>query len=120
MKKSFFYHVAIETALRYGWDLEQDLDEFLGGLPKVILNEPVWQVNTLIAHERDVIEASKGVVTEKLYEMFKEFLKGVKPEAFLISPSPVVLASMHSGSSDYLYLHDVKELVEQYEKGVTK
>ena len=51
-----------------------------------------------------------------LYD-FRTYLDEVKPASWEIEPSPTVLMTMHSGSSDYLFLKDVKELVDEYERG---
>lgn len=117
MKQSFFHHTAMETAISNGWDFEQDLVQFYEQHEdkEKILSGTVWEVKGCIVTEEDVLYASKGAITEAMYIMFSTYLKGVYPASWERSPSPTVLTSMHSGSSDYLFLKDVKELVDEYE-----
>lgn len=116
MKQSFFHHTAMETAIRNGWDFEQNLTEFYNTHERgsAILGGVVWEIKGLQVTESDVLCASCGTITHDLYLMFSEYLKGVKTSAWDIEVSPVVLQSMHSGSSDYLFLKDIKELVDEY------
>ena len=117
MKQSFFHHTAMETAISNGWDFKQDLVEFYEQHEdkEKILSRTVWEVKGCIVTEEDVLYASKGAITEAMYIMFSTYLAGVKPSSWGIVPSPTVLVSMHSGSSDYLFLKDVKGLVDEYE-----
>lgn len=103
--QGYFGHVTIEFAISKGWDFEQDLAEFYKDID---LNVPYMGLSTGQGiTEADVFKASQGEITPS----FAEFWLGIT----LKDNAPdegVVMQSMHSGSSDYLYVRDVKELQE--------
>lgn len=103
--QGYFGHVTMEFAISKGWDFEQDLAEFYKDID---LNVPYMGLSTgQEITEADVFKASQGEVTPS----FAEFWLGIT----LKDNAPdegVVMQSMHSGSSDYLYVRDVKELQE--------
>lgn len=103
--QGYFGHVTIEFAISKGWDFEQDLAEFYKDID---LNVPYMGLSTgQELTEYDVFKASQGEITPS----FAEFWLGIT----LKDNAPdegVVMQSMHSGSSDYLYVRDVKELQE--------
>lgn len=103
--KGYFGHVTMEFAISKGWDFEQDLAEFYKDID---LNVQYMGLSTgQEITEADVFKASQGEITPS----FAEFWLGVT----LKDNAPdegVVMQSMHSGSSDYLYVRDVKELQE--------
>lgn len=110
MSRSFFHHVAAEFAIQHGWDFEQDLSEF-HKTSGADLNSPYLKFDlkdgsaSAILSEGDVLEASQGNYTDN----FKAFWKLIefKEDA---PDDGVVFQSMHSGSSDYLTVSEIKEL----------
>lgn len=103
--QAFFSHVSMQFALMKGWDMEQDLAEFYKG---VDLDEPYASLNTgQTITEGDIFEASRGVVTPS----FAEFWNGItlKEDA---PDDGVFMQSMHSGSSDMLFVKDVRHIQE--------
>ena len=103
--QGYFGHVTMEFAISKGWDFEQDLAEFYKDID---LNVQYMGLSTgQEITEGDVFKASQGEITPS----FAEFWLGIT----LKDNAPdegVVMQSMHSGSSDYLYVRDVKELQE--------
>ena len=103
--QGYFGHVTMQFALMHGWDLEEELADFY---EKVDLNVPFAELGTgEVLLEADIFKASQGDVTPG----FAKFWLGIT----LKDGAPddgVVMQSMHSGSSDYLFVKDVKELQE--------
>lgn len=130
----FFHHTALEYAMRNGYDCEQDLTEFWES-KKEKLEEACWELpikeehqekwgETITVTEGDVIELSKGIVGESAYRMFKyyedhcimpDFSREALKKRGPTPPPPVVLQSMHSGSSAYLTVKDIYDAVDAYE-----
>lgn len=109
----FFFHVASEFAIANGWDFEQDLNDFYTEnteLAEKLTKSMYLELSNHKASisEWDCFQASKGVATESFQEFWNTYAKGLFHDA---PDNAVVLQSMHSGSSDYLYVKDVKELV---------
>lgn len=103
----FFYHLAAENAIRLGWDYDSDIDVAYIGKPEE-LDKPVLEhASGDILTERDVLEASKGNVTPSFEAFFTKVYNGVSH----LDSDMAVLSSMHSGSSDYLYVKDIVEMV---------
>ncbi|QIN99353.1 hypothetical protein HWD21_gp143 [Salmonella phage oldekolle] len=103
--QGYFGHVTIEFAISKGWDFEQDLAEFYKDID---LNVPYMGLSTgQEITEADVFKASQGEVTPSFAAFWLGItLKDTAPD------EGVFMQSMHSGSSDYLYVRDVKELQE--------
>ncbi|ECJ3451768.1 hypothetical protein BNKMLPFJ_00122 [Escherichia phage vB_EcoS-26175IV] len=103
--QGYFGHVTMEFAISKGWDFEQDLAEFYKDID---LNVPYMGLSTgQEITEGDVFKASQGEVTPGFAKFWLGLtLKEDAPE------DGVVMQSMHSGSSDYLFVSDVKELQE--------
>lgn len=110
--RSFFFHVASEFAIGQGWDFVQDLTDFYKDNPNLAakLNESIYvQIQDSVSlSEWDVLQASNSVATEGFQQFWLEFAKGLYSTA---PDNAVILQSMHSGSSDYLYVKDIRELV---------
>lgn len=106
--QGYFGHVTMEFALQHGWDMEKDLSEFYESHKEIDLSSVYLGLSTgQELTEYDVFKASQGEITPS----FAEFWLGIT----LKDSAPdegVVMQSMHSGSSDYLYVRDVKELQE--------
>ncbi|QHJ82239.1 MAG: hypothetical protein [Bacteriophage sp.] len=103
----FFYHLAAENAIRLDWDFETELSEVYKDKPEE-LDKPVLEhASGDILTERDVLEASKGNVTPSFEVFFTKVYNGVSH----LDSDMAVLSSMHSGSSDYLYVKDIVEMV---------
>ncbi|EJO9850561.1 hypothetical protein NVD72_004787 [Salmonella enterica] len=103
--QGYFGHVTMEFAISKGWDFEQDLAEFYKDID---LNVPYMGLSTgQEITEGDVFKASQGEVTPS----FAAFWLGLtlKEDA---PDDGVFMQSMHSGSSDYLYVKDVREIQE--------
>jgi hypothetical protein len=110
MNTSFFYHVATEAAISKGWGFEEDIYEWCKG--KSYLLDVVWSVPSGDVLEVDVLQASQGIITDKLYNLFK-FAASAFPED--INKNAFVLSSSHSGSSDYLTVRNVLDLIAERE-----
>lgn len=109
----FFFHVASEFAIANGWDFEKDLTEFYTEnteLVEKLTNSMYLELSkaNVTLTEWDCFQASKGIATESFQEFWNTYAKGLFHDA---PDNAVVIQSMHSGSSDYLYVKDVKELV---------
>ncbi|EJT0117306.1 hypothetical protein NVX19_003571 [Salmonella enterica] len=103
--QGFFGHVTMQFALMKGWDMEQELDEFY---KTVDLTEEYASLSTgETITEGDIFAASCGEVTPS----FAAFWNGItlKEDA---PDDGVFMQSMHSGSSDYLFVKDVREIQE--------
>lgn len=106
-KNHFFWHLASENAIRIGWDFDSNIDVAYIGKPEELLKEVYKTASGLVITEGDVLEASKGNVTPA----FEAFFTQVHTNTSHLDPDDVILCSMHSGSSEYLYVKDITEMV---------
>lgn len=107
IKTSFFWHLFSETAIRKGWDFEEDLDIFVLKMKDETLDSVAFTAYGNDITERDIYAASKGIATDNLITFYKEIYNNCKND----SEYSVVQASMHSGSSDYLFVSDLKQMI---------
>ena len=107
--KAFFWHVSSEHALRNGWDMESDIEDFFGR-NNIDLQSVVYSVSNgeeyVNLTELDVLQASLGHITEG----FRNFWGTVKLKDE-VKPEDTILISMHSGSSFHLRREDIQELL---------
>jgi hypothetical protein len=103
----FFYHLAAENAIRLGWDFDSDMAVAYIGKPEELEKPVLVLASGDSLTEGDVLEASKGIVTPNLEVFFCKLHDDVSH----LDSDKVVLSSMHSGSSDYLYVKDIIEMV---------
>lgn len=106
--KRYFHHVTMEFAISKGWDFEQDLAKYYESHKEIDLSSAYLGLSTgQELTEYDVFKASQGEITPSFAEFWLGItLKDDAPE------DGVLMSSMHSGSSDYLFVKDVKELQE--------
>ncbi len=107
MNTGFFYHVACESAIANHWDYEQDLFTWAIHGGRTYLENPVWSLGEITVNETDILQATQGNITPTLRLFFS-----VVVDNLVGNPDDtVVMQSMHSGSSEYLYLKDLKEII---------
>lgn len=105
--KAFFAHVTMEFAIRSGWDFQGDLVDFYRDNNIDLSVSYASLASGEDISENDIFQASLGVVTPSFAKFWLAItLKDDAPE------DGVVMQSMHSGSSDYLFISDVKEIQE--------
>jgi hypothetical protein len=112
--KAFFWHVASGYAIRNGWDFETPLREFYAAHPEkeaALADQSYVSLGDIVVSEADVLFAYEGVVTANFEVFFTNLNNGWKEKDAKFTGEEVVLQSMHSGSSDYLFVKDVWELV---------
>ncbi|QXV84388.1 hypothetical protein bas34_0092 [Escherichia phage SelmaRatti] len=103
--QGYFGHVTMEFAISKGWDFEQDLAEFYKDID---LNVPYMGLSTgQEITEADVFKASQGEITPSFATFWSGFT--IKEEA---PDDDVFMQSMHSGSSDMLFVKDVRHIQE--------
>lgn len=122
MKTSFFTHVAMEFALRNGWDFEANLIDFWKGREEeltsicyevVVTGEYKEQYGELVKlTEADILLMSQGKYNQACIDFWTYYSKIIKPE---VPDNATVLQSMHSGSSDMLFVSDIKAMVTLFE-----
>lgn len=108
--KSFFWHVSSEHAIRNGWDMESNLEDFFGR-SNLNMNSAVYSVKQdgvlIDLTEFDVLQASLGQLTEG----FRKFWAAVKLRDE-VKPEDTILISMHSASSFHLRREDIQEFLD--------
>ncbi|EJB4242348.1 hypothetical protein MT068_001424 [Salmonella enterica] len=103
--QGFFGHVTMQFALMKGWDMEQELDEFYKTIDLDVDYAALSTGENVT--ERDIFKASQGEVTPGFAKFWVAItLKEDAPD------DGVVMQSMHSGSSDMLFVKDVKHIQE--------
>lgn len=122
MKTSFFTHVAMEFALRNGWDFEANLVDFWKGREEeltsicyevVVTGEYKEQYGELVKlTEADILLMSQGKYNQDCIDFWTYYSKIIKPE---VPDNATVLQSMHSGSSDMLFVSDIKAMITMFE-----
>jgi hypothetical protein len=121
MKRSFTSHAALEGAMRNGFDFtsEQQLSDWVTSQSDEFKKSVVWSLgdSSISVTEEDLCLASGGNYTEGFKAFFTQVLANMekaKEDGAKITDDSVVLQSMHSGSSDYLFLKDLREAVESW------
>lgn len=106
IKTSFFWHLFSETAIRNGWDFEEDFDIFVLKMKDEVLDLVAFTAYGNDLTERDIYTASKGIATDNFIKFYKTIYDNCKND----SSHKCVHASMHSGSSDYLFVSDLEQM----------
>ena len=109
IKKGFFWHLFSETAIRNGWDFEEDFNVFVSKMSDETLDAVAFTAYENDITERDIYEASNGVATDSFIKFYKTIYEKCKDNK---ETHQCVQSSMHSGSSDYLFVSDLKEMFE--------
>ncbi len=107
IKTSFFWHLFSETAIRNGWDFEEDFDNFVLKMKDEVLDSVAFTAYGNDLTERDIYSASKGVMTEGFIKFYKTIYDNCKTNK---ESHQCVQSSMHSGSSDYLFVSDLEQM----------
>uniref|UniRef100_A0AAU8GKT0 Uncharacterized protein n=1 Tax=Salmonella phage PMBT22 TaxID=3153513 RepID=A0AAU8GKT0_9CAUD len=103
--QGFFAHATAEFAISKGWDFEQELSEFYKDID---MNTPYMALASgQEFSEGDLFKASQGEVTPGFAAFWSGFT--IKEEA---PDDDVFMQSMHSGSSDMLFVKDVRHIQE--------
>lgn len=113
VKTSFFWHLASETAIRNGWDYEEDFNEFFEKLDSKILDSVAFEAYGNQLTERDIYQASNGIASTgftKFYKTIYEKCKEKGTSTPLSRKTSLIQQSVHSGSSDYLFFSDLEEM----------
>lgn len=108
IKTSFFWHLFSETAIRNGWDFEEDFDIFVLKMKDEVLDSVAFTAYGNDLTERDIYTACKGIATEGFTKFYKTICDHCKND----SDHKCVQSSMHSGSSDYLFVSDLEQMFE--------
>lgn len=106
IKTSFFWHLFSETAIRNGWDFEEDLESFVSKLPFGVMEAYAFSAYDVNLTEYDIYKASSGIATDNFITFYKTIYNNCKND----SSHKCVQASMHSGSSDYLFVSDLEQM----------
>lgn len=113
--KAFFFHVSCEYLLSKGWDLEEDPFDFIekveGGLTDKFctINHPDGSKYHVTEYE--IALAGAGIDTLGLRKYMESYGRAIASNSEA-TPDKMCGASMHSGSSDYLYVRDVTDYLE--------
>lgn len=108
IKTSFFWHLASETAIRKGWDYEEDFNQFFEKLDSSILDSVAFEAYGNQLTERDIYQAANGIASEGFTKFYKTIYEKCKEKD--TKSSSLIQQSMHSGSSDYLFFSDLEEM----------
>lgn len=108
IKTSFFWHMFSETVIRNGWDFEEDFDIFVLKMKDEVLDSVAFTAYGNDLTERDIYAACKGIATEGFTKFYKTIYDHCKND----SDHKCVQSSMHSGSSDYLFVSDLEQMFE--------
>jgi hypothetical protein len=103
----FWWHVASEFALMNGWDMEQDYCEWAEANMQLLHDNKCYSCAGNDVTEYDIAQAGQGKATVAFDMWLRAYHVGLKPTA---PDNACVLMSMHSGSSDYMFVKDVKEM----------
>lgn len=116
--KAFYWHKSAEYLLSIGWDMEQDPLEFLDATERTDIAftiraapegaEP-YVVNVA---ERELVLAATGEDSRGLRELMFSYERAINSKAD-VHDSMTCDVSMHSGSSDYLHVRDVRDYCEK-------
>lgn len=119
--RGFFSHVSFLLALQHGWDLENNISEFWDNVCKEAPEQAMSAYVFLVQKDgskkemtrNEVFQAAKGYDSPGLNAYAHAIMRGVNasPKGFF-DPTSTVDISMHSGSSDYLFLSDILEYLE--------
>lgn len=106
--KAFFHHYSLQFGIKTGWDFEQDYADFVNENLEEFKDSVCLTLTTidLDVTEYDIAMLALGVVTETGEVLLGALLNIAKD----YTDSIVLLSSMHSGSSDYLYVKDIRDL----------
>lgn len=110
IKTSFFWHLFSETAIRNGWDVEEDFDTFVSKMEDSVLDSVAFTAYGNDLTERDIYEVSKGSATPSFVLFYKTMYEN---NASKNNPNQCIQCSMHSGSSDYLFVEDLESMFKQ-------
>lgn len=111
---SSFYHFELaQHALFLGWDMEESMHEFFAKLPE----ELPKTYSTLKNDEKSEITISDvlSAISGNFTDAFKTYMSGVLTlvDKYEEPEDKTVFCAMHSGGSDYLFVKDIREFVEQ-------
>lgn len=104
--KGFFHHLTAEYAISLGWDFEEQLADFYSDKDLMVAAYSIRSSGKELT-ELDIFEASKGNATTS----FKDFFIDLLAKSTHMSDETPLLVSMHSGSSDYLFVGEAKKMI---------
>lgn len=106
----FWQHVLIEYGIINNWDMEEDLVEFFKNKSE-LLEIPYCTTSTGVSLTLgDVADAVKTGTSENIVAFFTE-LSTILPGFDELEDTSSMLVSMHSGSSDYLTVGDIRAIL---------
>lgn len=109
IKNTFFFHVCSEAAISNGWDYENSPADFMLAQDDKVLSGMVYSVGGFELREIDIAMAAKGQATDDFKEFWDNYAENIMYAD--AKDDGVVLQSMHSGSSDLLFVKDVRSMV---------
>lgn len=110
IKTSFFWHLFSETAIRNGWDFEEDFDIFVLKMKDEVLDSVAFTAYGNDLTERDIYAACKGIATDSFIKFYRTIYNNCKTAK---ESHQCVQSSMHSGSSDYLFVSDLEQMFKE-------
>lgn len=101
---SFFNHYSLEFGIRQGWDFEEDYSTFVERNKEIYASNEAMKIKEQSFSELDIFNASRDIkgLVPALYSVLSKIAEEHKD-----TPDACILQSMHSGSSDYLFVKDL-------------
>lgn len=105
MNTRFWQHYSMQFSIHLGWDYEQDLKEFVSN-NRDKYNESSFTVDGTDITEWEIFNLGQGSVVGNAQLLLDKLKYIANLEENVSRPDDVLLDSVHSGSSEYLYIRD--------------